>query len=264
MIRKLTSADHEGLFSFLKDEPSMNLFIIGDIESYGYDEEFQEVWGEFDESGALKAVMLRYYDSFIPYARSSFNTSGFANIIKNYTHTYPKFTLSGKSEIVEQFESVNCLGLGKKRVLYFCECTTDEHTAEENIFEIKKATLDDVDRIIDLRGRIAEFTVTPASRDMLYKGLETNTARTYYIEEDGIMVSSVTTTAENSFSAMIVGVCTDDRYRKRGYASAIMQVVIRELISEGKTLCLFYDNPQAGSIYKRLGFKDIGTWTMYR
>ncbi|MGA0633387.1 GNAT family N-acetyltransferase, partial [Bacillus thuringiensis] len=27
---------------------------------------------------------------------------------------------------------------------------------------------------------------------------------------------------------------------------------------------LFYNNPTAGRIYKRLGFKDIGMWTMYR
>ncbi|TKI86654.1 GNAT family N-acetyltransferase, partial [Bacillus cereus] len=33
---------------------------------------------------------------------------------------------------------------------------------------------------------------------------------------------------------------------------------------ESRTLCLFYNNPVAGRIYKRLGFKDIGMWTMYR
>ncbi|MCL1949790.1 MAG: hypothetical protein FWF59_08670 [Turicibacter sp.] len=36
MIRKLHSADHEALFSLLKRDPSKNLFIIGDIEIYGF------------------------------------------------------------------------------------------------------------------------------------------------------------------------------------------------------------------------------------
>ena len=103
----------------------------------------------------------------------------------------------------------------------------------------------------------------PSSRDMLVKSLETNTGRVYYIEEDGRMVSSVATTAENTLSAMVVGVCTDPNDRQKGYASEMMKRVIQDYIRAGKTLCLFYDNPNAGRIYKRLGFYDIGMWTMY-
>jgi hypothetical protein len=36
------------------------------------------------------------------------------------------------------------------------------------------------------------------------------------------------------------------------------------VLDEGKTLCLFYNTPEEGRIYKRLGFKDIGMWTMHR
>jgi len=264
MIRKLTSADHDQLLSFLMDERSFNLFIIGDIESFDYDQEFQEIWGEFDEFSELRAVMLRYYDSFIPYTKSTINAPKFASIIKSYQRIFPTFTLSGKTEVVEQFERVDGLDLGKKTVMFFCECTTSKHISHENMCEVKKATVEDVDRITDLRKRIPEFTTTSATRDMISKQLETNTGRTYYIEENGMVVSSVSATAENSYSVMVVGVCTDERFRKKGYASAIMQTLIKEYTDEGKTLCLCYHNPEAGSIYKRLGFKDIGTWTMYR
>ncbi|GMB08006.1 GNAT family N-acetyltransferase [Thermolongibacillus altinsuensis] len=260
MIRKLTAADHDQVFSFLKKEAAINLFIIGDIEAFGYDQDFQELWGEFDENGMLKAVLLRFYDSYIPYAPSTFDVNGFAEIIRSNDGGV---RLSGKSEVVEQFENVDGLSLGKKRVTYFCECNTISFTYEDEAYDVKLATVNDVDRIMELRRRISEFTATPASREMLLKSLETNTGRTYYIEEDGQMVSSVSTTAENSLSAMVVGVCTDERYRQRGYASVIMKNVVKDYIRAGKTLCLFYDNPKAGRIYKRLGFYDIGTWTMY-
>ncbi|MBA2870466.1 hypothetical protein HNQ85_000724 [Anoxybacillus calidus] len=261
LIRKLTSHDHETLFSFLQEEASFNLFIIGDIESFGYNEDFQEIWGEFTEDGTLKAVLLRYYDSYIPYARSPFNVDAFAEMMKS---KHDSIQLSGKTEVVAQFEKVRGLPLGKKRVMYFCECTSDTYVEEETNFDIKIATIEDVDRIIELRNGISEFKTTPSTRRMLLKSFETKTGRTYYIEENGKMVSSASTTAENSLSAMVVGVCTDERYRQKGYASAIMQKLIKDLISEGKRLCLFYDNPKAGNIYKRLGFYDIGTWTMYR
>lgn len=29
-------------------------------------------------------------------------------------------------------------------------------------------------------------------------------------------------------------------------------------------ICLFYDNPRAGSIYRALGFEDVGMWTMIK
>ncbi len=63
---------------------------------------------------------------------------------------------------------------------------------------------------------------------------------------------------------MVVEVCTHPHYRGKGYASLILQIMIQDFIKEGRTLCLFYNNPAAGRIYKQLGFKDIGMWTMYR
>ena len=35
-----------------------------------------------------------------------------------------------------------------------------------------------------------------------------------------------------------------------------------DLLNEQKTLCLFYDNPEAGAVYHKLGFKTIGKWKM--
>ncbi|MGP4075489.1 GNAT family N-acetyltransferase [Halobacillus sp. K22] len=64
-------------------------------------------------------------------------------------------------------------------------------------------------------------------------------------------------------SAMVVGVCTHPEHKNQGYASVCMTKLCQELLAEGKMLCLFYDNPEAGSIYKRLGFEDIGKWMMH-
>ncbi len=42
MIRRLTEQDHEICFRFLRRQPAENLFIIGDIEAYGYAQDFQK------------------------------------------------------------------------------------------------------------------------------------------------------------------------------------------------------------------------------
>jgi len=45
VLKKLTQNDHEQVFAFLKEEEAINLFIIGDIEAFGYNKDFQELWG---------------------------------------------------------------------------------------------------------------------------------------------------------------------------------------------------------------------------
>lgn len=260
MIRKLMKEDHDQVFPFLSQEPSINLFTIGDIEAFGYETDFQELWGEFDSVGNVKAVLLQYYKSFIPYASSHFDVQAFADIIKN---SGGKYYLSGKSEIVEQFEGIEGLELGKKQVTFFAECTTKQNW-ETDLPSVKEAELTDVDRIINIRNTIEEFKMMDGARESLIHSMESKTARTYYTENDGLMTACASTAAENSISAMIVGVCTRNEYRKHGLASTIMEKLFADVMNEGKILCLFYDNPAAGRIYKRLGFVDIAKWTIYR
>ena len=71
MMRKLTKKDHEQVFAYLKEEAALNLFIIGDIEAFGYDTDFQELWGVFKENGTLKSILLRFHDSFIPIVKKN-------------------------------------------------------------------------------------------------------------------------------------------------------------------------------------------------
>lgn len=261
MIRKLTQSDHETIMGFLQEEASMNLFIIGDLEAYGYETDFQDLWGDFEDDGQLRAVLLRYHNSFIPYAKSAeFDVNGFAQVMKSFQG---ENILSGKTEIVSEIERLEELNLGKKRIMHFAECTSSDKFDPPSL-QVKMATVHDVDRILELRNRIEEFTTTENARAILLQSIETGTGRTYFLEQGGTMVASASTAAENSLSAMIVGVCTHPDHRRRGFATAVMQQLFSDVMNEGKTLCLFYDNPEAGSIYKRLGFKDIGLWTMYR
>jgi uncharacterized protein len=256
----MTEKDHDQILTYLSEEPSINLFIIGDLEVFGYNSDFQELWAEFDEQGEIKSVLLRFYQSFIPYAKGEFNVAGYAAIMTTYQQP---IYLSGKSEIVSRFEPFNELQLGKKQETFFAECCSPAHLLETNL-DIKKADLEDIDQILSLRRSIEEFQIRDDAREMLLTSMKSKTARSYYTEENGLMTACVSTTAENSISAMVVGVCTRKEYRKKGLATAIMQKLFKDVLEEGKVLCLFYDNPDAGRIYKRLGFKDIGKWTMYR
>lgn len=88
---------------------------------------------------------------------------------------------------------------------------------------------------------------------------------TLYIEDEDKIVSTVATTAETTKNAMVVAVATHPKHRHKGYASQLMKRLMTiYLHDKQKTLCLFYNNPEAGKIYYRLGFETIGTWDMYQ
>lgn len=259
LISKLTSADYTQTLNFLKNKAAENLFIIGDIENFGFDQDFQELWGDFDDTNTLKAVLLRYYGNYIAYAPEKFDAKGFADIINKDQNID---MLSGIKEMTEQISPFLNHKI-ENRELYYAKCTEIKQNVQfEKNNRAKKATVDDADRIIELRKGIPEFQSSKIVPGRLEENMKHGFSRTYYIEEDHAIVSAASTTAENKLSAMVVAVCTLERAKKKGYATECITALCNELIGEGKECCLFYDNPAAGSIYKKVGFEDIGIWVM--
>lgn len=102
MIRKLLSKDNKQLMDYLKEEKSINLFIIGDIENFGYDSDFQEIWAEFDENEQIVGVLLRYQNFYVPYSKGDFDVQGFVDIINKDKKLE---VISGKKSVIEKFDN---------------------------------------------------------------------------------------------------------------------------------------------------------------
>ncbi|WNB90691.1 GNAT family N-acetyltransferase [Bacillus sp. NEB1478] len=258
MIVKTDQTWHEKVMEYLSTEPALNLFIIADIENFGYETDFQDIWADVDDEGNIQGILLRYLGNYLPYAKGVINAEAFSTIINSDTEYE---MLSGKKDITEQF--YNYVNFERTKETYFAELKDDRFlNRATNRESIQIAKLSDVDKLMQLKSMIKEFHIRQTARQSLEQSITTKTGRTYFIEEGDKVVSCASTTAENSLSAMIVGVCSHPEKRKKGLATICMNALCLDVLAEGKTLCLFYDNPKAGSIYKRLGFKDIGLWSM--
>ncbi|MGL5755544.1 MAG: GNAT family N-acetyltransferase [Paraclostridium sp.] len=257
MILKLNDSHKEIVLNYVSKEPNINLFIIGDIEQYGFDKDFQEIWGKFDSENNLKGVLLRYSNNFIPYIENlDEDVCEFKKIIKEYKGE--KF-ISGKDDIVEKFSDI--LENYEKRIMYFCELRDNKKLLPWDE-SIKLAKEEDANRIHDLISTISEFSVQDSIKEIRYK-IRNNNKIAYYIEDDKkdiITISQIT--AENSKSAMVVGVATRKEYREQGYMTKCLSKLCYDFLQKNKSLCLFYDNPKAGKVYQKIGFKEIGIWTM--
>jgi uncharacterized protein len=261
MIRRLTEKDHGRCFQLLKEQPAENLFILGDIEAYGYEQDFQKLWGDFSDNGELIAVLLKYQENYIPYAKGDYNAKGFAEIMLSD----PAFSMmSGLKDVTEKIEPYLSHRLKRKRETYYAKCTKlIPATNDVDTSLVHQAVSGDAEELVQLLNSIPEFSDSIITVERKRRALEEGVSRSFYIKEDGKMVSTASTAAENSLSAMVVGVATLDAYKKKGYATQCMVELCNQLLEEEKELCLFYDNPSAGVIYKRIGFEDIGFWMMY-
>jgi uncharacterized protein len=258
LIRRLTEEDHYQCLSLLTPHAAENLFILGDIEAYGYDQPFQKLWGDFSEDGTLRAVLLKYERNYIPFAPAEFDAEGFAKVISSDTAF---LMMSGLKRVTNQIQPHISHPPRSSRELFYAKCESVDQLVLKNIEEVKKADLDDLNKIHFLHNMIDEFEATETVEEK-QRNQEKGVSRTYYIEMDGQPVSAASTAAENSQSAMVVGVCTLPDYKRKGYATTCSSKLCYDVLSEGKVLCLFYDNPDAGTIYKRIGFQDIEKWMM--
>ncbi|SDE92148.1 hypothetical protein SAMN04488126_1305 [Bhargavaea beijingensis] len=261
MIRQLLEADRQETMAFVGVQPAENLFIIGDIEAYGFDDPIQALWGDFGKDGVMRGVLLKFTDNYIVWAPGDFDAAGFAGII----NADPSFRfLSGIEPIVREVEPYLDRKPDNPRVLHYAKCDTAAGLpAIPQEIMVRKAVPDDASALIDQMYAIPEFADGEYSVCHKRRTLKEGTARAWLIEEKERIISSASSTAENTMSAMIVGVGTIPGYQQQGLASYCMSALCRELLEEGKMLCLFYDNPAAGRIYKRIGFRDIGKWCMW-
>jgi len=261
MIRLLEEKDRTSVLAFLYKEAAYNIFPIGDIETFGFDTDFQRVYGEFDEDGRYLSIFLRYRTSGIYYAcKVRFN--------KEYLEIFKKDPfeiISGKSELMDLI--VPYLEGYEKHHTYFCEAKDMVDLSVPNVKIQKMKTKEDAGLVYDLIGQVEEFSAFHQSKEEYVdaKMKSIKMGMTLFILDHGEVVSTVATTAETKGSAMVVAVATKVEARNKGYASALMKELMHEyLVNKKKSLCLFYDNPSAGKIYHRLGFETIGTWDMYK
>ncbi len=258
MIRKLTEHNRRAVLAYAAQEPCYNVFLTGDIENFGFETEFQEIWGDFGRGG-LHAVLLRYYTNNVIYSKDcEFDVAG---MMKQLPRTPGDWMLSGKENLV--LPMAEALGLDDLKTQFLVELRSrDKLDPEDSCAGLEWACAEDFDEVMRLHREIKEFGRMVGSEGGIRKNVESGTGRTVSARVDGRLVSSASSAAESSNAAMVIGVCTHADYRNRGLATRCVSALCRALLSEGKFPCLFYDNPAAGRIYRRMGFRDAGRWAM--
>jgi hypothetical protein len=261
MIRLLNEADQGLVLDFLYQEPSYNIFPIGDIEAFGFNQDFLRIYGEFDGGFHLMSILLRYRQSAIYYAKETIFNHDYLDIFKKD----PFNVISGKASLMDLIDPY--LSNYRKHKTFFCRAHQIKVRKKETHYHINTLkTSQDCEKLFDFMSTIKEFKKHIGKKEDYIEGKlkSIQMGTTLYIEENNQIISTVATTAETTKNAMVVSVATAPSHRNQGLATALLVELMDVYIhTKNKSLCLFYDNPEAGKIYLKLGFEPIGQWSMY-
>lgn len=258
-----TEADRQAILAYIAAEPEINLFIYGDVETVGVDKPPVQVWVQPASKG-WDFLILQYFDSYILYSQNSAYDAAAAAAFLQRRKVQG---ISGKKELLDRlipyFPGKSC------KLTYMSRCNAVAPAFAEQApaeITVRELDLDDLDQALDLLRGIEEFSDSYHGEDREREEL----AQCWKCGgmmmgafKEGRLVSTAQTTAASSRSAMVVGVATRPDDRGHGYASAVVAELCRRSFAQGREfLCLFYDNPAAGRIYHRIGFTEVGGWSM--
>lgn len=265
-MRILQEKDREELLSYLQKEPEMNLFWIGDIENYGLEGETIAVHLH-ETRDRWDFLILRFHRSFLLY--SQYEDLDVGEAVRFFRGQEPD-CISGKMSLLEKIAPAFPQWTIESTYMSRCD-HVEGSPALPDALTIRRLGKEDTVDMIDLLSGIEEFAKTYKKEkrqeqiDEMNEEMEkgSKTAVGGYL--DGRLIAAASTSAENSESAMIVGVATVPEHRGKGYATAVVSALCCDQFAHGKKyLCLFYKNPVAGRIYNRIGFQELGTYGMLR
>ncbi|AFK07503.1 putative acyltransferase [Mesotoga prima MesG1.Ag.4.2] len=249
-MRKIDGSEWRNLLPFLYKNREFSMFIIGDIENTSPDSDNMEIYldGDFDSP---RGILLRYYKFLILSDGAGMNFREAAGVVRRYEQAMMlSGTISGIDRISPYLQEIR----EEEETLRFAVLREPNLNAAG--FEVRRATTEDAEKLLAFLFLIEEFHAT--DEESFMATLKDGSTRRYIIEDQGEILATAASTSESSDMAMIIGVATGKDFRGRGLASAVVSKLCEDLLAEGRTPCLLYDNPEAGRIYNRLGFREIG------
>ena len=269
MLQTLTEADRAWVLDYIAAEPEFNLFLFGDLENYGFSGDPVSVYATENAAGARNGVLLQYYAYFLLYsADPAFDGAETAAFLRERECA----TLSGKADVVRRV--MPYMPDKKLRITYLSRCSRVHDSAVPALPDgaaLVRVYADGVPDVMRMLATIDEFASDMETEEDLADEIERTKKELahgsvqYAVYDHGALAAAASSSGANSQSAMVMAVATLPSFRGRGYASNAVAAVCRDSFAEGRRfLCLFYDNPEAGRMYRKIGFEEIGEYAMLK
>lgn len=248
--RVIPTSDKKLLASFFERDPALYAYQLGDLDPFFFAN--TNWWIIAKPAGEIQAATLLYraFDTPVIQALTDNDAQGelWRRLLKKLpprAHTH--YRLRHKTIISEHYQ-IQEIGTHYKMRW------DDNHSAHQSrdIDMTKVVTLSPVDR-----GRVRALHQR-AYPDSYFdtRLLETGYCVGIYADDRLVSVAACHVLSKRYGVAALGAITTDDKYRGRGYGSAVTLALVKKLAPEIECICLNVHSGNAGAmrIYERLGF----------
>lgn len=252
MIRQCDDNDYELLMQYLKQEPVYHTFMIADIETYGFDKEFQTVYVQESDSGC-SGIFLKYYQNFIVAGKEE--EIDWKAVVPLLTDEIT--TVMGRAELVRRIDRE----WDRKHVYEQKELFVLEDRAWDKAgSQVRTAGLEDVDRIYEFLMGIPQLKPLYFRKDMIENRIRSGEGNHVVIEKEGRVIAHGNSAASTDQTVMLGGIGVSPSHRRLGYASQIMEHLCAQIQKENRIPCIFASGTDICALCAKLGFVRYGFW----
>ncbi|MGM0396346.1 MAG: GNAT family N-acetyltransferase [Bacillota bacterium] len=254
MIERLEKSNWQDVVPLLVEHTPENYFnLLGVLSSKPV---YRDIYVQRNERETIDSYVFHRLSGTVKFfALGDYDVQELADFLKQLD--FRKFIGPATSTI--KLEEKGVIENGRT-VTYLCELTDSSKVEVEDCTGIRELRLEDLPQVVEL---YMEVFKSYASEQVMEEKLRTGRGRCYGLWEGNRLLSVVQTDFEQDDSALIVGVATRINKQKMGYGTKLLSHAIKILQVEGKKLFLEYENPEAGGLYKKLGFTEFETIIEY-
>lgn len=262
MIVKATLNDLHLLQEYLLRDRPMNMMFLHELERFGFDSGSQEIWLMRQEGRRICGAIKRLFQHVSVYAQE---TAGTLEELGMFLAFLGPKSISGPLDILMRLELI-CEDYRLNPVMIMRLANPDMLIPGDSPPSPEIASASDAEDLACIIQSVTEFAQFYHGAAEIAMGMRSRIlsgqTRHMMMRVDGKPVSQANTTSEMPDAAVIGGIATLPAYRGLGYASQVISRLCMDLLSEGKTPYLFFENEKAGALYRRLGFVETGHYGM--
>ncbi len=257
MIR-CTQEHRDRLLEYLKLESERNIFLIADIINYGFQNEIQSVWGEF-EGDKCCAVYLWFCNNLLIYSHDDIlELQSLGEII---SMKRPDQVMAKRVHLEQVNRMLEGYEIKSRELLALHQSGVNEiEEVKDKRFACRIAEQKDVDTIYDFL-QSGELAPLYRAKAMIENRIGTGEGVHYLIEDAGELVAQINSAASTPYSAMIGGLFTKASHRGEGMASYLISTLCEKIKSENKVPCLISTAPIEQNLFYKLGFEKVEDFT---
>ncbi len=218
MIIRCNEPNRKEVLEYARKDTVMNLFIIGDIENFGFDNPWQSVFMD-KQDGSIRTIYLVYRTNLVIGSIEGMVDQPF---VEKLVEKYRITDINGDYSIIKKLD-IGGFKMDKCRIAILDNLAV---AMDSRACELEEG---DLKELVEECGIVFKREM---DLDQEIENYKQGASRYYGVKEDGRLVSGARTSAHCLGAAMIIGVYTIEQYRNKGYAMATVYKLCQDFLEQ--------------------------------